>query len=81
MDTIRFGAMVVNCEEGILLRLKNELDVVYAFAAFIVFAPRVLERIRPNNSVYYAEQVIPSVRGHYSCIHVRRPGFGNGSLG
>lgn len=81
VDTIRVVALGANREESMSFRLKNELNVQSAFAAFIVFAPREFERRRSTNSVNYAEQVISSVRGNYAGIYSRRPGLSNGALG
>lgn len=56
VDTTRLGELGANTEEYMSLRLKIQLDVLPVFAAFIVFAPRGVERGRgTENYVKYAE--------------------------
>lgn len=66
--------------------LKEELDTLASFDAFIVLdpsldTPKSLEKGRTTNSVNYAGQVISSVRGHYARMNGRRPGLSDGPFG
>lgn len=54
MDTVTFRALGANSEEAMLLRLNQELDVIAAFATFIVFAPSNHDNKSPTNSETYA---------------------------
>lgn len=77
----RLGSVGANEEEAASIRLKEELDVLYAFAAFIVLAPRTPAGNRARNSVNYAEKVLSSLRGHYARIHGRLTGNHDRELG
>lgn len=57
------------------MRLKTIIDILPAFAAFILLAPRSTGETRVTDFFKYAEQVIYSVRGHYTRIHGRIPGL------
>lgn len=76
-----FGALGANSEDSMSLILKDELDLLAAFAAFVVFSPRGNGKDGSTNCVNYAEQVIYSVGGNYTGIHGRRPRLTNGELG
>lgn len=57
------------------------MDILAAFASFIVCEPQSLDTTKTTNTVNYAEQVISSVKGQYSSMHGRLPGLSEGSLG
>lgn len=75
------GALGANKEWEVRMRLKEELDILDDFAALIVLETRSAEGGRATNSLNYAEQVISSVRGHYTRIQGRIPGMADGALG
>lgn len=81
VEAVKYRSLRAITEEGMILRLKVELDVIDAFADLILIAPRTTKGIRTTICVNYAEKLLSSIRGHYAGIHGRRPGLSNGELG